>query len=112
MKIRLADYIADFLMHNGIDHVFEVVGGGAIYLDDAFGHKDGLYVTYNHHEQASAIGAEAYARLHNKMAAVCVTSGPGGTNAITGCLCAYMGSIPMIVFSGQVRYPLTVRGQP
>lgn len=111
MKQRVADYIADFLVSHGINNMFEVVGGGAMYLNDAFGHKEGLHVTYHHHEQAAAIAAEAYARLNNNMAAVCVTSGPGATNAITGCLCAYMGSIPMIVFSGQVRYPLTVRGQ-
>lgn len=108
MKMKVSDYIADYLVEQGIDHVFEVVGGGAIHMDDSFGHKEGLRVTYHHHEQAAAIAAEAYARLSNRIAAVCVTSGPGATNAITGCLCAYMGSIPMIVFSGQVRYPLTV----
>lgn len=111
MKQRVSDFIADFLVDNGINNMFEVVGGGAMHLDDAFGHKEGLNVTYHHHEQAAAIAAEAYARLNNEMAGVCVTSGPGATNAITGCLCAYMGSIPMIVFSGQVRYPLTVRAQ-
>ena len=111
MKQRVSDFIADFLVDNGINNMFEVVGGGAMHLDDAFGHKEGMNVTYHHHEQAAAIAAEAYARLNNEMAGVCVTSGPGATNAITGCLCAYMGSIPMIVFSGQVRYPLTVRAQ-
>lgn len=111
MKQRVADYIADYLVDHKINRLFEVVGGGAMHLNDAFGHKKGLNVVYHHHEQAAAIAAEAYARVHNQMAAVCVTSGPGATNAITGCLCAYMGSIPMILFSGQVRYPLTVRGQ-
>lgn len=111
MKKRVADYIADYLVEHGVTRLFEVVGGGAMHLNDAFGHKEGLHVIYHHHEQAAAIAAEAYARVHNQMAAVCVTSGPGATNAITGCLCAYMGSIPMILFSGQVRYPLTVRGQ-
>lgn len=111
MKVRVSDFIANYLVNHGITNMFEVVGGGAMYLNDAFGHKKGLTVTYHHHEQAAAIAAEAYARLNNQMAGVCVTSGPGGTNAITGCLCAYMGSIPMIIFSGQVRYPLTVRGQ-
>ena len=109
--MRVSDFIADYLIKVGITHLFSVVGGGSIFLNDAFGHKDGLVVTYNHHEQASAIAAEAYFRLNNEMAAVCVTSGPGGTNAMTGCLCAYMGSIPLIIFSGQVRYPLTVRCQ-
>jgi len=61
--------------------VFSVVGSGAMHLNDALGHHDKLKVTYNHHEQACAIAAEAYARLENKIAAVCVTTGP---NAITG----------------------------
>ena len=110
MKKRVVDYFAEALVENGITQMFSVVGGGSIFLNDAFGHEEGLNVIYNHHEQASAIAAEAYYRLNNEMASVCVTSGPGSTNALTGCLCAYMGSIPVIFFSGQVRYPLTVRG--
>jgi len=108
-SMLVSEYIADFLASHGITQVFSVVGGGAMYLNDALGHHPGLSVLYNHHEQASAIAAEAYARLTNRIAAVCVTSGPGGTNAITGCLCGYMGSIPMLILSGQVRYPFTVR---
>ena len=81
MKIRLADYLADFLVAHGVTDVFSVVGGGAMHLNDAIGHNPGLKVTYNHHEQACAIAAEAYARLENKIAAVCVTSGPGGTGS-------------------------------
>lgn len=106
----VADYIANFLAKKGISQVFSVVGGGAMYLNDSLGHHPGLNVLYNHHEQASSIAAESFARLTNKLAVVCVTSGPGGTNAMTGCLCAYMGSIPMLILSGQVRYPFTVRG--
>ena len=108
MKIRVADYIAQFLAENGITQVFSVVGGGAMHLNNAFGLEKRLNVTYNHHEQASAIAAESYSRIHNKVAAVCVTSGPGGTNAITGVLCAWQDSLPMIVISGQVRYDITV----
>lgn len=109
MKIRLADYIADFLVEHGVADVFSVVGGGAMYLNDAFGHHDRLHVTYNHHEQACAIAAEAYARIDNKIAAVCVTTGPGGTNAITGVVCGWLDSIPMFIVSGQVRYDTTAR---
>ena len=109
MKRKVSDYIADCLVRSGITNAFSVVGGGSIHLNDALGHQQGLRVVYTHHEQAAAIAAEAYARLTNRIAAVCVTSGPGATNAITGCLCGYMGSIPMLIFSGQVRYPLTVR---
>ena len=109
MKQRLADYVADFLVNHGVADCFSVVGGGAMHLNDALGHKEGLKVTYNHHEQACAIAAESYARLHNKIAAVCVTTGPGGTNAITGVLGGWLDSIPMFVISGQVRYDTTAR---
>ncbi len=109
MQIRLADYIADFLVENGITNMFTVTGGGAMTLNDAFGHKEGLTCTYFHHEQACAIAGEAYARIDNKIAAVCVTTGPGGTNAITGVVGAYTDSIPMLVISGQVKYSTTAR---
>ena len=109
MKIRLADYVADFLVEHGVTDAFSVVGGGAMHLNDALGHKDGLKVTYNHHEQACAIAAEAYARLDNKIAAVCVTTGPGGTNALTGVVGGWLDSIPMFIISGQVRYDTTAR---
>ncbi len=109
MKIRLADYVADFLVEHGVTDVFSVVGGGAMHLNDALGHNRGLKVTYNHHEQACAIAAEAYARLDNRIAAVCVTTGPGGTNAITGVVGGWLDSIPMFVISGQVRYDTTAR---
>ena len=109
MKQRLADYIADFLVSRKITDCFTVVGGGAMHLNDAFGHKEGLHCTYNHHEQASAMAAEAYARLNNKPALLCVTTGPGGTNAITGVVGGWLDSIPMFVISGQVRYDTTAR---
>ena len=110
MKVRLADYVADFLVSHGICHCFTVTGGGAMYLNDALGHKSGLECIYNHHEQACAIAAEAYARINNKIAAVCVTTGPGGTNAITGVLGGWLDSVPMLIISGQVRYDTTRRG--
>lgn len=109
MKIRLADYVADFLVNHGVTDVFSVVGGGAMHLNDALGHHEKLHVTYNHHEQACAIAAEAYARLENRIAAVCVTTGPGGTNALTGVVGGWLDSIPMFVISGQVRYDTTAR---
>ncbi|MDY3225969.1 MAG: thiamine pyrophosphate-binding protein [Candidatus Faecousia sp.] len=108
MKQKVSDYIADFLVNNGITDLFSVVGGGAMHLNDSFGHHPGLHVTYNHHEQGSAIAAEAYARVNNRIAAVCVTSGPGATNAITGVVGGWMDSIPMLIFSGQARYATTV----
>lgn len=108
-KIRVADYIEQFLAEHGIVHVFTVVGGGAMHLNDAFGHSDRLKCIYHHHEQAAAIAAEAYYRVDNRMAAVCVTSGPGATNAITGVAGAWVDSIPMLVISGQTKTELTVK---
>ena len=101
MKQKVSDYIADHIAEWGIRDVFTVTGGGAMHMNDAFGH-------YQHHEQACAMAAEAYARMDNRMAAVCVTTGPGATNAITGVLGGWMDSIPMLVFSGQARYATTV----
>ena len=109
MRQRLADYVADFLVNHGVTDCFSVVGGGAMHLNDALGHKEGLKVTYNHHEQACAMAAEAYARLDNRIAAVCVTTGPGGTNALTGVVGGWLDSIPMFIISGQVRYDTTAR---
>lgn len=109
MRIKLSNYIAQFLVEHGITNVFTVTGGGAMHLNDAFGHQEGLKCLYQHHEQACAIAAESYARIDNKMAVLCVTTGPGGTNALTGVVGAYLDSIPMLVISGQVRYDTTAR---
>lgn len=108
MKQRVADYIANFFADHGITDLFTVTGGGAMHLNDAFGHHSKLHCTYNHHEQACAIAAEAYARYSRKIAAVCVTSGPGGTNAMTGVLGGWLDSIPMFVISGQVKFSTTI----
>lgn len=107
MEVKLAEYLADFIANQGIDDVFMVTGGGAMHLDDALGHNAHLNCTFNHHEQACAIAAEGYARLTNHPACVCVTSGPGGTNALTGVLGAWLDSIPMFVVSGQVKRETT-----
>lgn len=106
---RLADYVADFMVVHGITQCFTVVGGGAMHLNDAFGHHPGIHSTYHHHEQAAAMAAECYARQLEKPALLCVTTGPGGTNAMTGVVGAWLDSIPMMVVSGQVRYDTTAR---
>ena len=109
MKIKVSDYVSQFLVDNGTTHAFTATGGGAMHLNDSLGHQKGLTCVYNHHEQACAIAAESYARIHNKIAALCVTTGPGGTNAMTGVVGGYLDSIPMLVISGQVRYDTTAR---
>lgn len=109
MRVKVSDLIADMVADHGIKDVFTIVGGGAMHLNDSFGHHPGLKCWYNHHEQASAIAAESYARIENRMALLCVTTGPGGTNAITGVVGGWLDSIPMLVISGQVRYDTTAR---
>ena len=108
MKQKVCHYIADFLVSKGVKHIFTITGGGAMHMNDAFGHHKDLTCVYNHHEQASAIAAEGYTRMSGKLAAVCVTSGPGGTNAITGVLGGWLDSIPMFVVSGQVKRETTI----
>ena len=112
MIVKVSDYIANFLSDNGIKHVFTVTGGGAMHLNDAIGHHPNLKSVYCHHEQACSIAAEAYYRYSRKLPAVCVTSGPGGTNAITGVLGAWLDSIPMFVVSGQVKRETTIWSCP
>ena len=109
MRMKVSDYIAQKLVDEGITDAFMVTGGGAMHLDDGLGHQPGLHCYFNHHEQACAIAAEAYARIHNKIAALCVTTGPGGTNAITGVVGGWLDSIPMLVLSVQVLPGGTLR---
>ena len=108
MKRRVADIIMDLLVEKNITDCFAVVGGGAMHLDNALALNKSINKYFNHHEQACAMAAEAYARISGKMAAVCVTSGPGATNAITGVMGCWQDSLPMIVLSGQVRYEISV----
>jgi len=100
---RVADMIAEILADAGIRHVFMVTGGGAMHLNDAMGRCDRLSVVCCHHEQACAMAAEAYCRLSGRLAAVNVTTGPGGINAMNGVYGAFVDSIGMIVVSGQVK---------
>lgn len=108
MRQKVSEFIAEFFIRRGVEDVFMVTGGGAMHLDDSLGHNPALNCIFNHHEQACAIAAEAYARVGGKIALVCVTSGPGGTNAITGVMGGWLDSIPMFVVSGQVKRETTL----
>jgi len=107
--MKLSDYVSQKVVELGVKHVFMVTGGGAMHLNHSFGTNKNLECIFNHHEQACAIGAEAYYRLNNELPLVNVTSGPGGTNAITGVYGAFVDSIGMVVLSGQVKWETTVR---
>ena len=103
MPVKLSDYVIDFVARQGVKHVFFVPGGAAMHLNESLGqHRDLTYVC-NLHEQASSVAAESYAKVTNQLAAVMVTAGPGGTNAITGLSAAWLDSTPVIFLSGQVK---------
>ena len=99
----VAQQIADWLVEQGIEQVFCVTGGGAMFLNHALGTHPRLRCTYLHHEQACAMAAEGYARVTGKPAVVNVTTGPGGINALNGVFGAFTDSIPMLVLAGQVK---------
>src|SRR5690349_18244989 len=107
--VRLADYVATTLADHGIRDVFMITGGGAMHLNDAIGRCDRLHYVCCHHEQACSIAAQGYYRLTNRLAAVNVTTGPGGTNAITGVYGAWVDSLGVVVVSGQVKWETLVR---
>lgn len=102
-KMRVADFIAEYLATKGVRHIFSVAGGGSMFLNDAFGYHPNIQPIYNHHEQACAMSAEGYARIADSIGVAVVTTGPGGINALNGVFGAWTDSIPMLVISGQVK---------
>jgi acetolactate synthase-1/2/3 large subunit len=108
MKIKVAEYLARRIAEAGVHHVFMVSGGGAMHLNDAIGKNKNLEYVCNHHEQACAIAVEGYSRVTGNLGVAVVTSGPGGTNTITGVLGLWLDSIPGMFISGQIRYSTTV----
>ena len=110
--IRTADYIFRYLADYGIKHVFLVTGGGAMHLNDALKKEKRIKYVCVHHEQAAAIAAEGYARTSGNLAVVSVTSGPGGTNALTGVIGQWLDSVPVLYLSGQVKFETTIASCP
>ncbi len=103
MKVKVSDYVAQFLVDRGVRHVFMLVGGAAMHLNDSIGGRDEITFVSHLHEQACAIAAEAYAKYDNRLAVAVVTAGPGGTNTLTGVAGAWLDSTPVLVISGQVK---------
>ena len=100
--MKVSDLVIEFLENKNISHVFTVSGGGCIHLIDSLGKAKNIKYVCTHHEQAAAMAVEGYARLKEDVGASIVTTGPGGTNAITGVLGCWLDSIPSIFISGQV----------
>ena len=109
--MKLSDYIVERLAGWGVRHIFLVTGGGAMHLNDSIGKEPRIQYVCNHHEQASAMAAEAYARISGQPGVVNVTTGPGGINALNGVFGAWTDSIPMLVVSGQVKRETCMRAQ-
>ena len=101
--MRVADFIMRHLADRGVRHIFLVTGGGAMHLNDAIACESRIRYICNHHEQASAIAAEGYARVSGQIGVVNVTAGPGGINALNGVFGAFTDSIPMLIVSGQAK---------
>lgn len=107
MKMRVSDYIVQYLSELGIDKIFLVSGGGMMHLLDAITLHPKVRVVAHHHEQAATMAAEGYARLHGKLGVSFVTSGPGAPNAVTGVIGAWLDSMPLLVVSGQAKLSQT-----
>lgn len=111
--MRTADYIFKYLAEQyGVSDVFMVTGGGAMFLNDAIGKNSRIRSICTHNEQGAAIAAEGYARVTGQLAVVCVTTGPGGTNALTGLIGEWLDSQPVLFISGQVKFSTTTSSQP
>ena len=103
MTVKLSDWVFRFVAALGVKHVFEVTGGGAMHLNDSLGQCKEIEYVCTLHEQAAAMAAESYAKIANDIGVCLVTTGPGGTNALTGVAGAWLDSTPMLVISGQVK---------
>lgn len=109
--IKLSDYVIGRLEETGVKHMFMLPGGGAMHLNDSLGKSKKIQYVGCLHEQACAIAAEAYARVNNTLGLLMVTTGPGGTNALTGIAGAFIESTPVFVISGQVKRLDMINGQ-
>lgn len=107
-EVKLSDYVVSYIADKGINDVFMIVGGGAMHLNEAFGSNPKVKYHCNHHEQASAIASEGYTRITGKPGVCVVTTGPGGTNTITGLVGQWLDSLPALYISGQVKIETTI----
>jgi acetolactate synthase-1/2/3 large subunit len=110
MKMRVADYIAQYLERIGVKAVFLVSGGGMMHLVDAAGKLENCRYICNHHEQACSMAAEGYARQSGSLGVCYATSGPGATNILTGLVGAWQDSAPILFLTGQSKVSQTIRG--
>lgn len=101
--MKVSDYVAKFLSEKGIKNLFLLSGGGIMHLLDSVARQEGLNLIFNLNEQATGICADSYAQYTNYLGACLVTTGPGATNAVTGCAGAWLDSSPVLYISGQTK---------
>lgn len=101
--MKVSDYVSKFLIKNSISNLFSLSGGGIMHLLDSASKQKGLNIIFNLNEQATGICADSYAQYTNHLGACLVTTGPGATNAITGCAGAWLDSSPVLFISGQTK---------
>lgn len=100
--MKLSDYVASFLKQEGVGHVFAVTGGASLHLIDSIGRTPGIDFVCPQHEQGGAMAADAYARATGNIGCALATSGPGATNLVTGIICSWFDSVPVLYLTGQV----------
>lgn len=100
--MKISDYVIKYVKENVADSIFLLSGGGIMHLVDSVGKSD-IKSYCCHHEQGAVIAAEGYGRIKNVPGVALVTTGPGGTNAVTGIAGAWLDSIPMMIIAGQVK---------
>ncbi|MGH7807183.1 MAG: thiamine pyrophosphate-binding protein [Thermodesulfobacteriota bacterium] len=110
--MTVSDYIIEFFENKGVEHIFTVSGGGSIFLCDALARAKKMRYIACHHEQAAGYAGEAYARVRNGLGVTLVTSGPGGTNAVSSCAASWLDGIPHFFISGQAFLNQTIKDHP
>lgn len=110
--MKLSDYVVEFLVKRGVKNIFGLTGGAVVHLFDSVDKNPNIQPIYCHHEQAAALAAASYSRISRGLGVAMVTTGPGGTNAITGVTAAWLDSIPCMIISGQSRKDHTSYGKP
>lgn len=109
--IKLSDYVMEYIAGLGVKNIFMLPGGGCMHLVDSLGRSKKLEFIANLHEQACAICADAYSQYTNNIGVALVTTGPGGTNTITGVTASWIESIPVLIISGQVKRADLIAGR-
>ena len=99
---KVSDVVAEFIASKSINHIFAISGGASLHLIHSIADHPNLECVCSHHEQASAMAADSYARVTNNIGVCVATSGPGATNLVTGISGCFYDSIPLLVITGQV----------